>query len=88
LAELRAAVVFTVQDVLADPPFPCPDFMSESSVLFAPRRTGDGCQSETVGSVEVISKSERLYQIIGRSRSGELRFSMSAADDVSSEVCL
>ena len=42
--------------------------------------------SETVGNVdgrfEVISKSERLYRHIGRSRSGELRFSMSAADGV------
>jgi two-component system, chemotaxis family, CheB/CheR fusion protein len=104
LPELRAAVVFTVQDVLVDPPFSRLDLVSCRNLLiylrpdaqakvvslfhFALREGGILLlgSSETVGNVdgrfEVISKSERLYRHIGRSRSGELRFSMSAADGV------
>lgn len=104
LPELRAAVVFTVQDVLADPPFSRLDLVSCRNLLiylrpeaqakvvslfhFALREGGilllGG--SETVGNFEdrfeVISKSERLYRHIGRSRPGEWRFSASAGDDV------
>ena len=99
-SELRASVVFTVQDVLADPPFSRLDLVSCRNLLiylgpeaqakvmslfhFALREGGilllGG--SETVGDIggrfEVISKSERLYRHIGRSRPGELGFSMSA----------
>ena len=102
LPELRAAVVFTVQDVLADPPFSRLDLVSCRNLLiylrpeaqtkvvslfhFALREGGILLlgSSETIGDVdgrfEVISKSERLYRHIGRSRPGELGFSMSARD--------
>ena len=104
LPELRAAVVFTVQDVLADPPFSRLDLVSCRNLLiyllpeaqakvvslfhFALREGGilliGG--SETVGDVdgrfEVISKSERLYRHIGRSRPGELGFSISTRQGV------
>jgi two-component system, chemotaxis family, CheB/CheR fusion protein len=100
--ELRAAVVFTVQDVLADPPFSRLDLVSCRNLLiylrpeaqekvislfhFALREGGilllGG--SETVGSAddhfELISKSERLYRHIGRSRPGEFGFSVSASE--------
>ena len=100
--ELRAAVVFTVQDVLADPPFSRLDLVSCRNLLiylrpeaqakvvslfhFALREGGILLlgSSETVGNVdgrfEVISKSERLYRHIGRSRPGEFGFSTSAGD--------
>src|ERR1700730_6110506 len=102
LPELRAAVVFTVQDVLADPPFSRLDLVSCRNLLiylrpeaqakivslfhFALREGGILLlgSSETVGNVdgrfEVISKSERLYRHIGRSRSGEFGFSMRVGD--------
>ena len=104
LPELRAAVVFTVQDVLADPPFSRLDLVSCRNLLiylrpeaqakvislfhFALREGGILLlgSSETVGNVdgrfEVISKPERLYRHIGRSRPGEFGFSMSAGDGV------
>ena len=102
--ELRAAVVFTVQDVLADPPFSRLDLVSCRNLLiylrpeaqakvlslfhFALREGGILLlgSSETVGNAdgrfEVISKPERLYRHIGRSRPGELGFLMSAGDGV------
>jgi two-component system CheB/CheR fusion protein len=88
--ELRALVIFTVQDVLTDPPFSRIDLVSCRNLLiylrpdaqakvislfhFALRDGGllllGG--SETAGEIdggfEVISKSERLYRRIGRSR--------------------
>ena len=104
LPELRAAVVFTVQDVLADPPFSRLDLVSCRNLLiylrpeaqakvislfhFALREGGVLLlgSSETVGNAdgrfEVISKPERLYRHIGRSRPGELGFSLSAGDGV------
>ncbi len=100
--ELRATVVFTVQDVLADPPFSRLDLVSCRNLLiylrpeaqarivslfhFALREGGILLlgSSETAGNVdgrfEVISKAERLYRHIGRSRPGELGFSMSVGD--------
>ena len=102
--ELRAAVVFTVQDVLADPPFSRLDLVSCRNLLiylrpeaqakvislfhFALREGGILLlgTSETVGNAddrfEVISKPERLYRHIGRSRPGELGFSLSGGDGV------
>ena len=102
--ELRAMVVFTVQDVLADPPFSRLDFVSCRNLLiylrpeaqtkvvslfhFALREGGILLlgNSETLGNVdgrfEVLSKTERVYRHVGRSRPGELGFSMSASDDV------
>jgi two-component system CheB/CheR fusion protein len=104
LPELRAAVVFTVQDVLADPPFSRLDLVSCRNLLiylrpeaqakvialfhFALRESGVLIlgSSETIGDVdgrfEVISKAERIYRHIGRSRSGELSFSMGAGGPV------
>ena len=98
LPELRAAVVFTVQDVLADPPFSRLDLVSCRNLLiylrpeaqakvislfhFALREGGILLlgSSETVGNVdgrfEMVSKPERVYRHIGRSRPGELGFSM------------
>jgi len=103
--ELRASVVFTVQDVLADPPFSsldCLDLISCRNLLiylrpeaqakvlssfhFALREGGvlllGG--SETLGNVagrfEVMSKPERLYRHIGRSRPGEIGAAITASD--------
>ncbi len=102
--ELRAVVVFTVQDVLADPPFSRLDLVSCRNLLiylrpeaqakvvslldFALREGGILLlgSAETIGSddrrFEVISKSERLYRHIGRSRPGGLGVSISSGDDV------
>jgi two-component system CheB/CheR fusion protein len=104
LPELRAAVVFTVQDLLTDPPFSRIDLVSCRNLLiylrpeaqakvislfhFALREGGILLlgSSETVpgdrSRFEVISKSERLYRHIGRSRPGELDFSTSAGEGV------
>ena len=100
--ELRGAVVFTVQDVLADPPFSRLDLVSCRNLLiylrpeaqekvlllfhFALREGGilflGG--SETVGSLddrfEPISKTQRIYRQIGRSRPGEVDFPIGSAD--------
>jgi two-component system CheB/CheR fusion protein len=100
--ELRTAVVFTVQDVLADPPFSRLDLVSCRNLLiylgpeaqakvialfhFALRELGILLlgNAETIGSMEgrfeVVSKAERLYRHTGRARSGEIGFSMGAAD--------
>jgi two-component system, chemotaxis family, CheB/CheR fusion protein len=100
--ELRAAVVFTVQDVLADPPFSRLDLVSCRNLLiyllpdaqakvislfhFALREGGILLlgSSETAGDIdgrfEVISKAERLYRHIGRSRPGEFGFSRGGGD--------
>ena len=102
LPELRAAVVFTVQDVLADPPFSRLDLVSCRNLLiyllpeaqtkvislfhFALREGGVLLlgSSETVvnadGRFEAISKPERIYRHIGRSRPGELGFPLSVGD--------
>jgi two-component system CheB/CheR fusion protein len=104
LPELRASVVFTVQDVLADPPFSRLDLVSCRNLLiylrpeaqekvisifhFALREGGILLlgSSETVGTLdgrfEPISKSERLYRHVGRSRPGELGFAMSDSDGI------
>src|ERR1700722_16268593 len=100
--ELRASVVFTVQDVLADPPFSRLDLVSCRNLLiylrpyaqakvvslfhFALREGGVLLlgSSESAGDIEgrfeVISKPERLYRHIGRSRPGEYAFSMNSMD--------
>jgi two-component system CheB/CheR fusion protein len=100
--ELRATVVFTVQDVLADPPFSRLDLVSCRNLLiylrpeaqarivslfhFALREGGILLlgSSETAGNVEgrfeLISKLERLYRRIGRSRPGDLGFSTGIGD--------
>jgi len=96
--ELRGTVVFTVQDVLADPPFSRLDLVSCRNLLiylrpeaqakvlamfhFALREDGILLlgSAETVGNFEgrfkLISKPARLYRHIGRSRPGELAFTM------------
>ena len=103
-SELRDAVVFTVQDLLSDPPFSRLDLVSCRNLLiylapeaqakivslfhFALRDRGILLlgSSETIGSLgdrfEVISKPERIYRHIDRSRSGEFGVSMTAADGV------
>jgi two-component system CheB/CheR fusion protein len=102
LPELRASVVFTVQDLLVDPPFSRLDLISCRNLLIY---LGHEAQAklislfhfallqggilllggaETIGSLdgrfEAISKSERVFRHIGRSRPGELGFSMGAGD--------
>jgi two-component system, chemotaxis family, CheB/CheR fusion protein len=94
--ELRGLVVFTVQDVLADPPFSRLDLISCRNLLIYLRpeaqekvlllfhfALGDGGvlmlgSSETVGNLddrfEPISKMQRIYRQIGRSRPGEVDF--------------
>ena len=103
-ADLRATVVFTVQDVLTDPPFSRLDLISCRNLLiylgpeaqvkvtslfhFALREGGILLlgNSETLSNVdgrfEMISKPGRLYRHVGRSRPGELGFSLSSADGV------
>ncbi|MVZ96087.1 response regulator [Sphingorhabdus sp. IMCC26285] len=100
--ELRAAVVFTVQDVLADPPFSRLDMVSCRNLLiylgpeaqakvialfhFALREGGILLlgNAETIGSNEsrfkVISKVERLYRHVGRSKPGEIGFQIGQAE--------
>ncbi len=101
-AELRATVVFTVQDVLSDPPFSRLDLVSCRNLLiylgpeaqakvislfhFALRQGGILLlgSAETVGNLEgrfeVISKSERLYRTIGRSRLRDFGVAKSVAE--------
>ena len=98
--ELREVVVFTVQDVLADPPFSRLDLISCRNLLiylrseaqqkvlllfhFALREGGVLMlgNSETLGSLddrfEPISKTQRIYRQIGRSRPGEVDFPIGA----------
>ena len=98
--ELRGVVVFTVQDVLADPPFSRLDLIScrnlliylqpeaqEKVLLLFHFALGEGGVlllggSETVGSLdnrfEPISKAQRIYRQIGRSRPGEVDFPVGA----------
>ncbi len=98
--ELRGVVVFTVQDVLADPPFSRLDLISCRNLLIYLRpeaqekvlllfhfALGEGGVlmlggSETVGSLddrfEPISKAQRIYRQIGRSRPGEVDFPVGA----------
>ncbi len=104
MPDLRAVVVFTVQDVLADPPFSRLDLVSCRNLLiyllpeaqakvislfhFALREGGVLLlgNAETIsnadGRFELISKSERLYRHIGRSRPGEFSFLKNSADGV------
>lgn len=104
LPELRSIVVFTEQDVLADPPFSRIDMVSCRNLLiylgpeaqakvislfhFALREGGILLlgSSETAGKAEgrfqTISKSDRLYRHIGRSRPGELIFSMTPTEGI------
>ena len=100
--ELRAAVVFTVQDVLADPPFSRLDLVSCRNLLiylgpeaqakviglfhFALREGGTLLlgSAETIGSnqdrFKVISKAERLYRHIGRSKPDDVGFQLGQSD--------
>ena len=94
--ELREAVVFTTQDLLADAPFSRLDFVSCRNVLiylrpevqekvlslfhFALREDGILVlgASEAVGALgdrfEPISKRQRIFRHLGRSRPGEVVF--------------
>ena len=102
--ELRALVVFTIQDVLADPPFARLDLVSCRNLLiylraeaqakvialfhFALREGGLLLlgAAETVGADQgrftVVSKPARLYRQVGRSRTGDLGFSVSGGEVV------
>lgn len=98
---LRSKVVFTVQDLLTDPPFSRLDLISCRNLLiylrpeaqekvltllhFALREGGVVLLggAETIGKMEgrfkAISKAERIYRRIGRSRPGELSALISPA---------
>jgi len=100
--ELRSAIVFTVQDILADPPFSRLDFISCRNLLiyltpeaqakvialchFALQTGGILLlgKSETPGQAdgrfEPVSKADRIYRHVGRSRPGEFGFMLNAAD--------
>ena len=100
--ELRSAIVFTVQDILADPPFSRLDFISCRNLLiyltpeaqakvialfhFALQTGGVLLlgKSETPGQAdgrfEPVSKADRIYRHVGRSRPGEIGFLINAAD--------
>ena len=100
--DLRASVVFAVQDVLADPPFSRLDFISCRNLLiyllpeaqarvislfhFALRDGGILLlgSAETVGGADgrfkMISRTERIYRHVGRSRPGEVGFPFNAPD--------
>jgi two-component system CheB/CheR fusion protein len=102
--ELRSAVVFTVQDVLADPPFSRLDFVSCRNLLIYLRPEAQAKvlalfhfalseggilllgTSETTGADDgkfgVISKHNRIYRHIGRSRPGEFGFIRGPGDGV------
>jgi two-component system CheB/CheR fusion protein len=102
--ELRASVVFTVQDVLSDPPFSRLDFVSCRNLLIYLRPEAQAKvlalfhfalepggilllgTSETIGDsvgrFEVISKAERIYRHIGRSRPGEFGLTRNLSDGV------
>ena len=106
--ELRAAVVFTVQDVLADPPFSRLDFVSCRNLLiylrpeaqakvislfhFGLRKGGILLlgSSETLGDAtgpfEAISRSDRIYRHMGRSRPGEFGLVMTQGDGLRPRV--
>lgn len=98
--DLRATVVFAVQDLLSDPPFSRIDFISCRNLLIYLRPEAqvraialfhfalcDGGilllgSAETVGAGEahfkIISRQERIYRHVGRSRPGEVGFSLKA----------
>jgi two-component system CheB/CheR fusion protein len=100
--DLRACVVFTVQDLLSDPPFSRIDLVSCRNLLiylkpeaqakvmsvfhFALREGGILLlgTTETVGGAtgrfEPLSKAERVYRHIARSRPGELDFIAGPSD--------
>ena len=100
--DLRAVVVFTTQDVLADPPFSRLDLISCRNLLiylqpeaqervllllhFALREGGILMlgASEAVGRLddrfEPISKKQRIYRQIGRSRPGEVDFPIGSGE--------
>ncbi|MGC1469211.1 MAG: chemotaxis protein CheB, partial [Sphingorhabdus sp.] len=102
--ELRAAVVFTEQDVLADPPFSRIDLISCRNLLiylgpeaqakvialfhFALRPGGILLlgNAETIGNNEnrfqIISKPERLYRQVGRSKAGDIGFQLGQCDSL------
>ena len=95
-------MVFTVQDVLADPPFSRIDMVSCRNLLIYLGTEAQAkvislfhfalCEggilllgsSETPGKVEgrfaTISKTDRVYRHIGRSRPGELTFSLKGSE--------
>jgi two-component system CheB/CheR fusion protein len=102
--DLRSAVVFTVQDVLTDPPFSridlitcrnlliylTPEAQARAIALFHFALRKDGLlllgSAETIGEANdrfsVISKADRLYRHIARSRPGELALAVFAQEGI------
>lgn len=102
--DIRSMIVFTVQDVLSDPPFSRIDLVSCRNLLiyldpkgqakaishfhFALREGGILLlgATETAGSAEgrftPISKSDRVYRHVGRSRPGDMIFSLNGSAGV------
>ena len=97
---LRACVVFTVQDILSDPPFSRLDLVSCRNLLIylGPEAQAKAISlfhfallqggllllgaSESPGGIagrfEMVSKPERIFRQIGRSRPGDFGFSQTA----------
>jgi two-component system CheB/CheR fusion protein len=102
---LRDSIVFTVQDLLSDPPFSrldliscrnlliylSPEAQAKSIALFHFALRDEGTlllgSAETVGQgdgrFEVVSKANRIYRRVGRSRPGNLGFVLKSANDAS-----
>jgi two-component system CheB/CheR fusion protein len=98
-AEIRSMVVFSVQDLLSDPPFSRLDMVSCRNVLIY---LGPEAQARAMalfhfalnaggllllgnaeavtnpdGRFALVSKADRLYRHVGRSRPGDLRYALS-----------
>lgn len=98
-ADIRSTVVFSVQDLLSDPPFSrldmvsCrnlliylgPEAQARAMALFHFALNEGGLlllgNAETVtnpdGRFSLVSKADRLYRHVGRSRPGDLRYALS-----------
>lgn len=96
--ELRSIVVFSVQDLLSDPPFSRLDMISCRNLLIylAPEAQdramalfhfalseggllllgGAETVADSDGRFKQVSKSDRLYRHVGRSRPGDLRHAL------------
>ncbi|MGD0720926.1 MAG: chemotaxis protein CheB [Roseiarcus sp.] len=82
--ELRDSIVFTVQDLLADPPFSRLDMVSCRNLMM--RQGGvlllGGAEAVAADDprFEPIAKSERLYRHVTRSRPGDIGLLLRASD--------
>lgn len=105
--DIRSMIVFTVQDVLSDPPFSRIDLVSCRNLLIYLDANGQAKAishfhfslreggilllgaTETAGKIAgrftPISKSDRIYRHVGRSRPGDMIFSLNASAGVQAQ---